>query len=366
MARHALSLRGGRRDLARGRRDLAGSRRVPILMAGRPLAGGLATVAALALVAALASCSSSGSSAGTTVDTTGSASSSDAPAATTTTTPTAGTATTAAAGAGARFYVSLGDSYAAGYQPGQGSTTDGFAYQLVDEAGAQQHPLELANFACSGATTTSVLNDVGCPNVALGVGAAPYDSQTQIEAAEAFLQTHPGQVDLITVSIGGNDVTRCAQQSDPVPCVTNAVSEVSTNLTTIVQRLRAAAGPDVLIVGTTYPDVLLGSWVSGDPSDQQLATLSVTAFKSLINPTLQKAYESVGGQFVDVTAASGAYGSMTDTTTVDPYGVIPVPVAQVCDLTYYCALHDIHPNADGYKLIADLVLQAYLASPQAG
>ena len=283
-----------------------------------------------------------------------------------TATPTTGAPTSAAAAAGSRYYVSLGDSYAAGYQPGKGSTTDGFAYQLVDEAGAQQHPLELANFACSGATTTSLLNDVGCPSVALGPGAAPYDSQTQIEAAEAFLQAHPGQVDLITVSIGGNDVTKCAAQPDPVPCVTGAVSEVSTNLTTIVQRLRAAAGPDVLIVGTTYPDVLLGSWVSGNPSDQQLATLSVTAFKSLINPTLQKAYESVGGQFVDVTAATGAYGPMTDTTTVDPYGIIPVPVAQVCDLTYYCAQHDIHPNPDGYKVIADLVLQAYLASPQAG
>ena len=336
-------------------------------MARRRLAGGLAAVAALALVA-LTSCSSASGSAGTTDDTTASASSSDPPstAAPTTATPTTGSPTTAAPAAGTRYYVSLGDSYAAGYQPGKGSTTDGFAYQLVNEAGAQQHPLQLANFGCSGATTTSLLNDVGCPSIALGPGAAPYDGQTQIEAAEAFLQAHPGQVDLITVSIGGNDVTKCAAQPDPVPCVTGAVSEVSTNLTTIVQRLRAAAGPDVLIVGTTYPDVLLGSWVSGTPSDQQLATLSVTAFKSLINPTLQKAYESVGGQFVDVTAASGAYGPMTDTTTVDPYGIIPVPVAQVCDLTYFCAVHDIHPNADGYKLIADLVLQAYLASPQAG
>ena len=142
--------------------------------------------------------------------------------------PTTGAQTSAAAAAGSRYYVSLGDSYAAGYQPGKGSTTDGFAYQLVDEADAQQHPLELANFACSGATTTSLLNDVGCPSVALGAGAAPYDSQTQIEAAEAFLQAHPGQVDLITVSIGGNDVTKCAAQPDPVPCVTGAVSEVST------------------------------------------------------------------------------------------------------------------------------------------
>ena len=100
---------------------------------------------------------------------------------------------------------------------------------------------------------------------------------------------------------------------------------MSTNLTEIVQRLRAAAGPDALIVGTTYPDVILGAWVSGNPSDQQLATLSVTAFKSLINPTLQKAYQSVGGQFVDVTAATGAYGPMTDTTTSTPTGSSPSP-----------------------------------------
>ena len=274
MACHALSHRGPCRDLVRGPREAT-------LMARPRLAGGLAAGAALAVVAALAACSSGGSSAGTTDDTTASASTTAAP----TTAPTTGAPTSAGAAAGARYYVSLGDSYAAGYQPGKGSTTEGFAYQLVDEAGAQQHPLELANFACSGATTTSLLNDNGCPSIALGPGAAAYDSQTQIEAAEAFLQAHPGQVDLITVSIGGNDVTKCAAQPDPVPCVTGAVSEVSTNVTTIVQRLRAAAGPDVLIVGTTYPDVLLGSWVSGNPSDQQLATLSVTAFQSLINPT---------------------------------------------------------------------------------
>ncbi len=121
----------------------------------------------------------------------------------------------------------------------------------------------------------------------------------------------------------------------------------------------AAAGPNTLIVGTTYPDVLLGDWVSGTPNGQQLATLSVTAFQSLINPALRRPTSPSAGQFVDVTAATGAYGPMTDLTTLDPYGIIPVPVAQVCELTYYCAQHDIHPNAGGYKVIADLVYGAF-------
>jgi hypothetical protein len=135
-----------------------------------------------------------------------------------------------------------------------------------------------------------------------------------------------------------------------------AVDGIKTNVTALAQGLRAAAGPDTLIVGTTYPDAILGAWVTGDPAAQQLATLSVTAFKSLINPALKQAYESAGGTFVDVTDATGAYGSLDETTTLDPYGTIPVPVAKVCELTFFCDLKDIHPKTEGYKLIADLVV----------
>ncbi|HEY8094430.1 MAG TPA: GDSL-type esterase/lipase family protein, partial [Acidimicrobiales bacterium] len=206
------------------------------------------------------------------------------------------------------------------------------------------------------------LQNAGCPPAALGPDAAPYDGQTQIEAAEAFLKAHPGEVGLITVSIGGNDIAPCGGAPDSATCVTQAVAGVSANLTTLLTRLRAAAGPDVQIVGTTYPDVLLGFWISGTPEGQQLATLSITAFKSLLNPALQKAYEAAGGQLVDVTEATGAYGPMTATTDVAPYGTIPVPVAQVCELTTICSKQDVHPTPEGYRIIADLVFQAYIAS----
>ena len=162
------------------------------------------------------------------------------------------------------------------------------------------------------------------------------------------------------MSIGGNDVTPCGTNPDVGTCVGTAMQSINTNLPMIAQRLRAAAGPQTLIVGTTYPDVILGEWVSGTANGQQLATLSVGAFQSLINPALAQAYQAVGGQFVDVTAATGAYGPLTDLTTLAPYGSIPVPVAKVCELTYYCSQHDIHPNQAGYKVIADLVLASYL------
>ena len=259
-----------------------------------------------------------------------------------------------------QVYVSLGDSYAAGYQPSSatsGATTrNGFAYQLVDGAKAKGYDLELKNFGCSGATTTSLLTQAGCDSRALGPDAEDYAPQTQAAAAEAYIKDNADKIALITVSIGGNDITACAAAPDAVSCVLAAVPKIKTNLGKLLTGLRAAAGAKTPIIGITYPDVLLGDYLSKDPALKQLATTSVTAFKGLVNPALQGAYQAAGGQLVDVTAATGAYKPLEETTTLAPYGTIPTAVAQVCTLTFYCQYHDIHPRTEGYKLISDQVL----------
>src|SRR5919108_667161 len=158
-----------------------------------------------------------------------------------------------------------------------------------------------------------------------------------------------------SASIGGNDVTACTRAPDPVACVASAGTTIRRNVTTIARRLRRAAGRKVRIVGTTYPDVILGAWVDGNATSQSLARLSVVAFQSLINPTLREAYASAGARFVDVTAASGAYIPFDQVTTLFPYGTVPVAVARVCELTYFCAYRDIPARTDGYRLIANLV-----------
>jgi lysophospholipase L1-like esterase len=267
----------------------------------------------------------------------------------------------AAPAAERQYYVSLGDSYAAGFQatgPGQGEyTRKGFPYLLPRAARGRGYRYELVNFGCGGETTVSILRrKAACAGPA--PGGPRYTGRTQVAAAERFLRRHRGEVGLITVSIGGNDVTSCARVADPVPCVAAAVEDIKANVGTLVRRLRAAAGPKARIVGITYPDVILGAWVSGQPADQNLARLSVVAFKSLINPALREAYRSVRrGSFVDVTAATGAYGPFEETVTYDPYGVIPKPVAEVCRLTYYCEFRDIHARTDGYRLIASLIAE---------
>jgi lysophospholipase L1-like esterase len=271
-----------------------------------------------------------------------------------------------AAKAPPKYYLSLGDSYSVGDQPGLGATAGYTAYV------AKKTKDQLENFGCGGATTTSILNAIGCLESGFGPVAAtdavPYPTTTQEQAAIAFIQAHPTQVGLITVTIGGNDVTSCAKAANTVTCVVNATSTITTNVTKLVGDLDAAlvanGDSSARIVGLTYPDVILGDYVfpAGMPNTS-LANLSVTAFDSLINPALKTAYTGVaGGSFVNVTGApyklatAGDDTPLTSTAKLRPYGVIPDSVWEICKLTYYCALGNIHANTKGYNFIGKLIV----------
>jgi lysophospholipase L1-like esterase len=259
----------------------------------------------------------------------------------------------------ATYYVSLGDSYSVGYQPGKGATP---GYTAVVARGTR---LRLVNFGCGGATTTSLISSIGCPDtLPHTAGAMVYPTTTQEAAAEAFLTAHRGHIGLITVSIGGNDVTACAAQASPIPCVATAVGGIAANVSSLARALRSVAGPHVPIIGLTYPDVILGSYVyptqPAAATAVSLAKLSVTAFKALINPALAKAYAAGGGTLVDVTKATGAYVPLTRTVHVLPYGTIPTAVASVCRLTWFCAQGNIHATTKGYTLIGKLVVAKYM------
>jgi lysophospholipase L1-like esterase len=258
------------------------------------------------------------------------------------------------------YYVSVGDSYSVGYQPMLGATTGYTGYV------ARKTRLTLVNFGCGGATTTSLIATVGCPDVLPHTaGAVLYPTTTQAAAAEAFITAHRGHVGLITVSIGGNDVTACAAQPNPIPCVGTAVAGITQNVTGVASALRAAAGPRVPLIGLTYPDVILGAYVypslPATPARISLAQESVVAFKSLINPALVKAYAAGQGVLVDVTAATGAYTSLTKIVNLKPYGSLPVPVAKVCTLTWFCAQGNIHATTRGYAFIGKLIVARYTA-----
>ncbi|MCE6998094.1 GDSL-type esterase/lipase family protein [Saccharothrix sp. S26] len=257
-----------------------------------------------------------------------------------------------------RVYVSLGDSYATGYRPADAGGSadagrDGFAYLV-----AERSDLRLVNLACSGATSVQLRTEPGCPPANRGPDAPDLAGRTQLDAAVQALREHQGRVGLVTVVIGGNDLAPCARAGDPVSCASQAVAATRANLAATLPALREAAG-DAPIVGLTYPDVFLGAWVSpAFPNGRDLARLSVSLFRDFFNAALKSEYEKVGATFVDVTAATGGYGPLTETTQDPAYGPIPTPVAKVCALTYFCAHTDVHPTPAGHEAIASAILAA--------
>jgi lysophospholipase L1-like esterase len=260
----------------------------------------------------------------------------------------------------AKFYVSIGDSYAAGYQPtgpnSGGTTRNGFAYQVAATAPG----VRLENFGCVGATTTTALHSPGCAASALGPSAAPYSSRSQIAAAVAFLRGHQGHIALVTIILGGDDVLACGLAvNNETGCLQAALATIKTNLSNIATQVRAAVGSSVRIVGLTYPDVLLGQYVTSNPNAKAAATASVTLFRTYLNPMLQSVYRSIQAPFVDVTSDTGAYASPATVSEVAGFGMLPLPVAQVCSLTFMCEYGDVHPRTSGYALIARAVESAY-------
>lgn len=275
-----------------------------------------------------------------------------------------------AAGTAKPYYLSLGDSYSIGYQPtstNPGGGTPGYTAFVASAEG-----MKLRNFGCGGATTTSLLDSVGCGDPA-SMHAVAYPDTTQEQAVLSFIAAHPGRVGLITVSIGGNDFDSCSTAS----CVESAMPTMESNIKSLVGALSSvlAANSDssTSIIGLTYPDVDLGLYVypTNPPSsaDVSQAQTSVTAFDDLINPTLSESYASVPqGSFVNVTSApfkEATSGDDTNLSTLEnlpPYGEIPVAVAEICTLTWFCAQGNIHATTKGYNFIGRLIVASHGAA----
>jgi lysophospholipase L1-like esterase len=258
------------------------------------------------------------------------------------------TTTTATTTPSSMYYVSLGDSYAAGIPGDSGSDVGGYATQVVTDV-APNHEFILENFGCSGASTTSLMTFVGCSNYIDYPGSVTYPTMTQLAAAISFIDAHRGQIGLITITIGGNDLIQGA-----------TYASIAANIAKISAQLRAAAGKSVPIIGLSYPDPDLADWLTG-PSGVAIAEQSVTTFQQVIYPAWVAAYAKSNATFVDIAAASGAYTPFTQLVNDPTYGEIPYAVSQLCILTGNCANNvNVHPTAAGYTLIAQQIVLAYL------
>jgi lysophospholipase L1-like esterase len=247
----------------------------------------------------------------------------------------------AGADPGVRYYLSLGDSYAAGYQPiggpssplGSTGYNQGYADQLLKLVRDRYEQLRLVKLGCGGETTTTMI--VGTPWC--GPKITP---GSQLAQAKAFLETHQGEVAFVTINIGGNDVIHPDG---------GGVAAILANLPVILAQLREAAGPDVPIIGMNYnhpflPDVWFGTH---DPAALQGTVDGLHAFNQL----LESVYSAAGDPVADVETAFGT----ADVADADSDGV-PDNVERACAWTWECVPPphgpDFHPNAAGYEAMA--------------
>ena len=251
------------------------------------------------------------------------------------------------------YYLSLGTSLSVGIQPdGNGillPTNDGYADQLFDS-------IRPAFEAAAALPTELRLNKLGCPGETLddmtNGGNCLYVAGSQLAAAVDFLTDNAGKVHLVTIDMGANDFRNadCIGATVDVDCAIAVSAQISTDLAAVLTTLRNAAGPDTTIVGMNYYNPYLSSWLV-DPDGPALAMQSALAI-AVVTDELGMTYATAGMPVADVYAEFES----DDFDTIVPTSMLPVSVANICDLTYMCDTAvgpDIHANFAGYGRIAD-------------
>jgi lysophospholipase L1-like esterase len=245
---------------------------------------------------------------------------------------------------GRPLYLALGDSLAAGVgasNPGVTGYVPQF-YELLRQQLACQpagrpscRSLALRNLGVGGATSTTLI-------------------ATQLPEAVAELEARNGDrnphndVQVVTIDIGGNDLfgvvsSSCAAGPSPecAALIQARLEAFAANFTQILGELRAAAGPDTVIVAMTYYNPL--------PSCQ-LASLA---------PLADAVLEGGGGVTVGLNDLIRSIAAAHGVLVAEAYGQLgPGELVGGSDC--------LHPNDAGYQVITEAFAAALTeAQPEA-
>jgi lysophospholipase L1-like esterase len=214
---------------------------------------------------------------------------------------------------GATYYVALGDSLATGF----GASFEHGYVDLVAARLRRRVPgLTVVDLGCVGETTTSMRTGETCG----------YSQGSQLEAALWFLRTHRGQVRLLTLDIGGNDILGCGGEADPRPCDRRALDTIHRNLTAFVAALRRMGGRAMPAAGMTYFNPFVAMAVGGGSAGRQRALDSIPEARAL-NQMLTADYHRAGFVVADV---AGAFRNDDLTPVPSRWGPIPTNAARAC------------------------------------
>jgi lysophospholipase L1-like esterase len=235
------------------------------------------------------------------------------------------------------FYMALGDSLSFGYQP-----DDNFTSGFVDDVYAQLHQAngsELANYACSGETTSTMITG-GC----IGrIAHNTFYTGPQLQAALDFLADHRGSVSPITLEIGSNDVLPDWQSAScsPKSTTTADLANMDLNLTQVIlpRLVQALQTPSGFRAGDLHLLNYYNPFAKECPDS--------APFVHVLNDHLAADAAQFRIPVVDVyTAFGGDAGMAGNVCGAQPY-------TWICNAQF----HDVHPTTLGYQAIAHAVEQ---------
>jgi len=216
-------------------------------------------------------------------------------------------------------YLALGDSIAYGHDPRiQGATTEkqfiGFPEELSVARGNT-----VVNASCPGDTAAGFVSaegkDIGCREFREYYKILHVDYHVpQLEFATEFLRTHP-TTELVTIQIGLNDVYECITRT-PDYCVAeidSVMAQYRTNLTTILDRVRAVYGGRIVLVGYHAQYYQIASTT--------FAPVHVNTVMAEVGPTFGAILADTYGAFAAHTANFGGDSCKAGLLIVDSKGV---------------------------------------------
>jgi lysophospholipase L1-like esterase len=256
------------------------------------------------------------------------------------------------------FYLDIGASASLGFQPtgikghNGRSTDDGYADDLALMERYLGTSLTVYKTGCPGETLQSYVAtqlSKHCNN----------EYTTQLSKDLTILRAHHAEPGLVTIDIGFNNIHSCLRPATVnEQCVDQAVSAAVMNTPKIVQDLKAAAGPQVRLVGLLYSDPFLGNYLKGSTGPRDAA--ATLKAMNRMNAALRTAYLAAGAAVANVPRLF--HMNDTNPVTLDNVGTVPDNVNEACTLTWMCYSSpfgpDDHPNDAGYAVIARAIFDA--------
>lgn len=249
------------------------------------------------------------------------------------------------------YYLALGASFAFGYQEAKflqeyetgtysaGSFNTGYVDDFAQMLAAGNSQLETVNLSCPGETSDTFIGG-GC-YFHTGLGLSLHNdypaTTSQLDAALAFLRSHPHQVHVITISF--------------TELSGNALSNLYFNTCHGDATCAENAFPAFLTHEQANADGILSALQAASPSSQILVLQEFNPYM-LELPVGIPFFNQMNAMLATVATAHGA-------TVAD--GVTGVTPSNICGYTYTCTppLYDIHPKDAGYALLAQALWAAY-------